>query len=344
MKILLIGGTGLMSTAIANQLASRGDDVTVFNRGLTPSRIFGKVKVLHGDRRKYAEFENSMRGLVFDAVIDMMAFVPEDAESLLRAFKGRAGHMVVCSTVCVYGGPLTRLPATDDEPHRPVGDYGRNKSKIESILLSAEGKNGLHATVIRPSHTRGEGNTDCGILFDDSLAGRLRKGLPVIVHDGGLGPLSVAHCSDVARAFVNALLNPKAYGQAYHATSHEHTTWNGVFKSMATAVGGKFNPVYIPTEWLYQVSPHRSMPVKHIYQYPSIFDNAKAERDLGFKTTVPMVETWRHQFEWMELTGKTKKVEEDSFEDLMIEAYQKGRKPDLPEGMDYNPWGNSTTG
>lgn len=344
MKVLLIGGTGLISTAIVDQLVERGDDVTVFNRGVTEWRIPKNVKVIHGDRWKYAEFEKQMAGLTFDAVIDMVAFAPENADSILRAFTGRVKHIVVCSTVCVYGGPMTKLPATDDEPHRPVGDYGKNKSKIESILLSANGKDGLHTTVLRPSFTTGEGVTASGILFDDSLPNRLRQGLPVIIMDDGKAAWAIAHVSDVARAFVNSLLNPKAYGQAYHLTSDEYTDWNGVFAEMAKAVGGNLNAAHIPTDWLYAQAPHRAVGVKYIYQYPSIFDNSKAKRDLGFKTTVPLVETFRRQVAWMEKAGKLKKVDEDRFEDLMVEAYQKGTKPTLPEGMDWNPWGNGTTG
>jgi nucleoside-diphosphate-sugar epimerase len=225
-----------------------------------------------------------------------------------------------------------------------VGDYGRNKSKIESILLSANGKNGLYTTVLRPSHTTGEGATVSGLLFDDSLANRVRKGLPVIVHDGGKSAWAIAHVSDVARGFVNAILNVKAYGQAYHLTSDEHTDWNGVHEALAKAVGGKFNPVSIPTDWLYSVAPHRAVAVKFIYQYPSIFNNTKAARDLGFKTTVPLVEIFRGQVAWMEKTGKLKTVESERFQDLMVESYQKGLKPNLPEGMDWNPWGNGTTG
>lgn len=343
MKVLILGGTGLISTTIVNQLVERGDEVTVYNRGVTPRRIPQTVKEIKGNRWDYPAFEAQMRDVSFDAVIDMVAFVPENAESVLRAFTGKVKHIVVCSTVCVYGGPMTRLPATDDEPRRPVTNYGRNKSKIEDILLSANGKKGLHTTVIRPSYTTGEGAEYPGLLFDNSLPNRLKQGLPVIVMDDGKTAWAVAHVSDVGRPFVNSLLNPKAYGQAYHATSDEHTTWDGVYEAMAKAVGGKFNPVHIPTDWLYSTAPRRSLGVKFIYQYPSIFDNSKAKQDLGFKTTVPMVETWRRQFEWMEQTGKTRKVEEDHFEDLMIEAYQKGTKPVLPEGMDFNPWGNSTT-
>jgi nucleoside-diphosphate-sugar epimerase len=343
MKVLIIGGTGLISTAIVNQLAERGDEVTVYNRGVTPWRIPKSVQEIKGNRWDYPAFEAQMKNVSFDAVIDMVAFAPENAESLLRAFMGKVKQIIVCSTVCVYGGPMTKLPATDDEPHRPMGEYGKNKSKIENILLSANGKNGLHTTVIRPSYTTGEGAEYPGLLFDNSLPNRLKQGLPVIVMDDGKAAWAVAHVSDVGRAFVNSLLKPKAYGQAYHATSDEHTTWDGVYEEMAKAVGGKFNPVHIPTDWLYAQAPHRSVGVKFIYQFPSIFDNSKAKRDLGFKTTVPLVETWRRQFEWMEQTGKTKKVEEDHFEDLMCESYRNGIKPVLPEGMDFNPWGNGTT-
>jgi nucleoside-diphosphate-sugar epimerase len=345
MEVLLIGGTGVISTSIVNQLVERGDEVTIFNRGVSEKRVpTAQIKFLQGDRFKAGDFENEMKKHTFDAVIDMMAFAPENADSLLRAFFGRVKQIVFCSTVCVYGGPLTKLPATDDEPHRPVGEYGKNKSKIESTLLNANGKNGLFITVLRPSYTTGEGADYPGVLFDDSLPNRLRQGLPVILHDGGKAAWAVAHVSDVARGFVNSLLNPKAYGQSYHLTSDEHTTWTGVFEALAKACGGKLNPVAIPTEWLYAQAPRRSVGVKYIFQFPSVFDNSKAAQDLGFKTTIPLVETYKRQIAWMEEKGKVKKVEEDGFEDLMIESFKKGEKPNLPEGMDFNPWGNQTTG
>ncbi len=343
MKVLIIGGTGLISTAIVNQLVERGDDVTVFNRGVSEWRIPKSVQAIHGDRWKYDEFENQMKPTRFDAVIDMVAYAPENAESLLRAFKGRAKHLVVCSTVCVYGGPMTKLPATDDEPHRPVTNYGKSKSRIESILLSADGKDGLHTTALRPSHTTGEGANYPGVLFDESLPNRLKEGLPVVVHQDGKSAWAIAHVSDVARGFVNSLLNPKAYGQSYHLTSDEHTDWNGIFEAMAKVVGGRFNPVHIPADWLYAVAPRRSVAVKFIYQYPSIFDNSKAKRDLGFKTTVPLVETMRRQLDWMEKKGKVQKAGEDPFQDLVIEAFRKGTKEFRQPLNDFNPWGNETT-
>ena len=345
MKVLVIGGTGLISTAIVDQLVARGDEVTVFNRGRTPRRIPSGVPVIRGDRWDYPAFEAEMSRHRFDAVIDMVAFAPENAGSLLRAFAGRARHLVVCSTVCVYGGPLTRLPATDDEPHRPITRYGRDKSAIESALLAANGEDGLHTTVLRPSFTTGEGHAALGAyIFDDSTADRIRKGLPLIVPDGGNAAWAIAHVSDVARAFVNALGNERAYGRAYHVTSDEHTTWTGVFRALEEAVSGSRGSrhVAIPTDWLYRVAPRRSVGVRFIYQYPSIFDNTAAARDLGFRTTVPLVETFRRQLSWIEANGTATPAEDEPYQDVLIDAYERGALPDPARVHDFNPWGNGT--
>jgi nucleoside-diphosphate-sugar epimerase len=345
MRVLIIGGTGLISTAIVEQLLERGDDVTLFNRGLSETRFAGadRVRTLHGDRRDFAAFEAEMARHTFDAVIDMVAFAPAEADSLLRAFTGRVRQIIVCSTVCVYGGPMTRLPATDDEAHRPVTDYGRNKSAIERTLLAANGRDGLATTVLRPSFTTGAGHTLAGsVMFDDTTLERLRQGLPVVVHDDGQTPWAIAHVSDVARGFVGALLNPNAYGQAYHLTSDEHTTWDGVWQAMIEAAGGQRpSPmVHIPTRFLAEVAPRRSVGVNFIYQYASTFDNGKAARDLGFRTTVPLVETFRRQIAWMEHAGRVARVEEDRFQDVLIEAFEKRQHPAPDRLRDFNPWGN----
>ena len=345
MRVLIIGGTGLISTAIVDQLLERGDDVTIYNRGVSEIRFAGpsRVHALRGDRRDFAAFETEMARHTFDAVIDMVAFAPAEADALLRAFTGRVRQIVFCSTVCVYGGPMTGLPATDDEPHRPVTNYGRNKSAIERTLLAANGHGGLHTTVLRPSFTTGAGHTLAGaVMFDDSTLDRMRKGLPVIVHDDGATPWAIAHVSDVARGFVGALLNERAYGQSYHLTSDEHTTWDGVFNAMNEAAGGRAPLVHIPTGWLYEAAPRRCVGLQFIYQYGSTFDNRKAARDLGFRTTVPLVETFRRQIAWMESRGPIVRADADRFQDVLIEAFQKRQRPDAAALRDFNPWGNDT--
>ena len=103
LKVLLIGGTGLISTSITKQLLERGDDVTLYNRGKSEARIPCGAKVINGDRRDYPAFEAQMAEVGdFDCVVDMITFSSADAESSVRAFKGRIEQYIFCSTVCVY--------------------------------------------------------------------------------------------------------------------------------------------------------------------------------------------------------------------------------------------------
>ena len=110
---------------------------------------------------------------------------------------------------------------------------------------------------------------------------------------------------------------------------------------MNEAAGGNAPRVHIPTAWLYDVAPRRTVGLHDIYQYPSIFDNGKAARDLGFRTTVPLVETFRRQIAWMEKNGKGLEAEEDPFQDVLIEAFSKDRRPNPESFKDFNPWGNN---
>ena len=59
MKILIIGGTGLISTPLTGFLLERGDEVTLYNRGETASRIVAGAQILHGNRQDYPTFEKT---------------------------------------------------------------------------------------------------------------------------------------------------------------------------------------------------------------------------------------------------------------------------------------------
>ena len=129
MKILIVGGTGLISTAISRQLLARRDDLTLYNRGKTPSRVPGSARHILGDRQDFAAFERQMAGAgTFDCVIDMVCFTPEEAASAVRAFKGRTIHTFGWSTayldrirkgkpIVVYGSALWCSCHVDDVGH-----------------------------------------------------------------------------------------------------------------------------------------------------------------------------------------------------------------------------------
>lgn len=326
MRVLIIGGTGLISSAITPRLLERGDAVTLYNRGQSEVRFSGTPTFLHGDRRDYAAFEAQMAEAgTFDCVIDMVGYVPEDAESVVRAFRGRIGQFLFCSTACVYGGPAQRYPIREDEPRRPTGTYGADKARIEDILMQAHERGDFAVTILRPSQTYGEGGTIVHSLgWSTTYIDRIRKGKPVIVHGDGQSLWAACHIDDVAQGFIGAMGNPKAYGRCYNLTGEEWMTWNQYHEGVAAALHAPPpRLVHIPTDLLGRLAPQRARISVEIFQYPGIFDNQAAMQDLGFRYTVPWVEGVRRTVAWLDARGRIARSEDDPFDDRILAAWER---------------------
>jgi nucleoside-diphosphate-sugar epimerase len=295
MKVLIIGGTGTISTGITNQLLARGDDVTLYNRGRREAEIREGAAMMRGDRKAYAAFEAQMAEAgTWDAVIDMVAFEPEDVESALRALTGRTAQYIFCSTVDVYTKPAARYPITEDAARSPSPSfaYAFNKARCERILEAAHARGDVAVTMIRPAWTYAEGGTILHTFgWNTFFLDRLRKGRPVIVHGDGTSFWVACHRDDVARAFVGALGNPAAYGKGYHAAGEEWLTWDAYVQTVARAMGApEPEIVHIPTDLLGRLAPERAAWCVENFHYNNIFDNKAARTDLGFRYTVPFAE------------------------------------------------------
>src|ERR1700685_3193926 len=125
MRVLIIGGTGLISRGIVKHLLARGAEVTVFNRAQREDTLSGDVKRLTGDRNQLEDFERQFATTRFDVVIDMICFTPEQADSDARAFRGRCEQFIFCSTVCTYGVNMPPQVLVDESfPQEPISGYG----------------------------------------------------------------------------------------------------------------------------------------------------------------------------------------------------------------------------
>ena len=337
MKTLILGGTGLISTRITQQLLARGDEVWHFNRGQRGTgfgdiAFDGPIQTITGDRTQAAQFEAQMRDAPrFDCVMDMIGFTPQDTESNVRAFAGRCDHFIFCSTVDVYAHPHPdgALPYREDAPQFGRNQYASDKVKCEAILSAAHQRGELNLTIIRPAATYAEG---AGIL--DSLRSRptyidrLRKGKPIIVHGDGQSLWCSCHAVDVARAFMNAAGNPISFGKSYHTTGEEFLTWNQHHQAVASAIGApEPELVHIPTDVLARVL--RSNQISDAahwtltnFQFNNVFDNTAARRDLGFQYTVPWSEGARRLVDWLDAHGRIANSDDDPFDDRLIAAWR----------------------
>ena len=332
MRVLIVGGTGRISTAITRQQLARGDEVTHFNRGRSEVRyaVGGagaeRVRRIEGDRKNAPEFEALVQAAgPFDCVMDMICFLPEEAESLLRAVRGRTDHLIVCSTVDVYRRPAERYPIAEGAPLEGVSAYGKAKARCEALLMAAHRRGDVPVTTIRPAQTYGEGRDLIHtfgrgtVVFD-----RLRRGLPVIVHGDGSGFWVACHIDDVARAFVGGAGNRAAFGKAHNATGEEWLTWDHYTELLAEGLGAPPpRIVHIPTDLLVRLVPQRARILAENFRFPNVFDNGAASRDLGFRYTVPFLEGVRRTVAWLDARGEIAPAAGDPLYDRLVEGWER---------------------
>lgn len=327
MKLLVIGGTGLISTAITRLLVEQ-HDVTLYNRGQREASTVGATLLL-GDRTDHATFERQMvEAGTFDCVIDMVGYTPEDGESVVRAFQGRVGQFIFCSTVDVYKKPASRYPYTEDEEYGGLNTYSRNKVAIEQRLWQAAEDKAFPLTVIRPAATYGEGRGPLSPLSGPNMyIDRLRKGKPIIVHGDGSSLWVSCYRDDVARAFVAAAGNQRTLGHAYHTTGEEWLTWDIYHQQVAEAIGAPPPTiVHIPTDVLVRAAPKRAAIIGENFQYHNIFNNTAANHDLDFRYTTTWKDGVRRMVTYLDDHGLIKNSDHDALEDRLIDAWRQSER------------------
>lgn len=326
--VLLIGGTGLISTGVVRALVADGRDVTVLTRGERDADLPASVSYETGDRNDDARLAALAANVDPDVVVDMVCFDADQAESAVAAFGGRATQYVFCSTVDVYDRPVESNPVTEDArrhdaDHR-VSDYGLGKTRAEDVLLAAADADAFETTVIRPWNTYGEGGALVHTFGTGSYyLDRMRAGRPIVVHGDGTALTAVCHRDDVARAFANAVGNESAYGEAYHVAGEEAVTWNQYHRRVAAGLGAP-DPelVHVPTDVLFAVAPERTQALRDHFQFSLVFDNAKARRDLDFAYTIPIEEGARRVAEHLDAEGELDEWESEPFDDRLVTAWR----------------------
>jgi 2'-hydroxyisoflavone reductase len=195
-KFLIIGGTSFVGRAISWSAWHHGHEITVFNRGVTPSDLPDTVEHLHGDRGRDL---SALTVRTFDVTIDVTAYRPSDVERLSQALGDRGGHYVQISSVSAYEEPAlegateetaTLWPDGSVDPESPITGvtYGPLKAASERTGLMLFGD---EATMVRPTYVVGS--------FDSTLrfpywVERLRRG----------GEVAIPSPSDVAMQYVDA--------------------------------------------------------------------------------------------------------------------------------------------
>jgi nucleoside-diphosphate-sugar epimerase len=317
LRVLFIGGSGVISSACSRLAVERGIELSVLNRGSTPHRPLPAQAVpLRGDIRDPRSVREALGSREFDAVVDWVAFTPEHVLADIDLFRGRTGQYVFVSSASAYQTPPSRLPVTESTPLRnPFWQYSRDKIACEDLLVAEYRDNGFPATIVRPSHTYDASKTVLERGW--TLLARMLAGKPVIVHGDGTSLWTVTHNTDFARGFVPLLGHPRTYGEAYHITSDDFLTWDAIAHALGAALGVTPRIVHVPSEVIASVHPEWGAGLVGDKAHSMFFDNSKLRTIVpGWHAQVPFERGAREIAQW-HLADPARQVVDERLDALM---------------------------
>lgn len=277
LKVLFIGGTGIISSACSRLAVARGMELYHLRRGQTTRPVPSNVHLLSGDIRDTASARRAIGDRHFDAVVDWIAFTPAHIESALELFRGRMNQYLFISSASAYQTPPTSLPVTESTPlNNPYWAYSRDKIACEERLLRAFREERFPFTVVRPSHTYDRTLLPCHGGY--TVIDRMRRGKRVVVHGDGTSLWTLTHHEDFARGLVGLLGHSRAVGEAVQITSDEWLTWDQIHHLLAEAAGARADIVHLPSEVIARHDPEWGASLLGDKAHSMVFDNSKIKR------------------------------------------------------------------
>ena len=261
MKVLFIGGTGTISSAITRSLIEKGEDLYLLNRGNRNGEFAGKVKeIIVKDVNDEEELKAAIGDQTFDVVCDFIGFVVPQLERDYRVFAGKTKQFMYISSASAYNKPCMDYVITEATTlANPYWQYSRDKIACEEFLMKQYRDNGFPVTIIRPSHTYCEREVPMGVHGNKGsyqVIKRMLEGKPVIIHGDGTSLWTMTHNSDFAKGFIGLMGNPHAIGEAFQITNDETLTWNQIYKTIADILNVEFKPYYVSSRFLADVSDY----------------------------------------------------------------------------------------
>ena len=334
MKLLFIGGTGLISSACSELAIQRGIDLTILNRSVStkhplPQGAHLLVGDVHGEE---ARLVGLLQGQRFDAVVDWIAFTPEDIERDIRLFSGQTGQFVFISSASAYQKPPAYYVITEETPlENPFWDYSRNKIACEALLMRAYRERGFPVTIIRPSLTYGPSMIPLsGASWEHPYTAidRMKRGRKIIVPGDGTSLWVMTWNGDFAVGLVGLLGRRDAVGEAFHITSDEVLTWNQIFLETGHALGVEPQIVHIPSDLIAAYNPNAIGDLIGDKANGAVFDNRKIKRYVpDFKCDVSWAEGVRRAIAWYEAdpSRQTIDTEMNRTWDTILAAYARAQ-------------------
>ncbi|GAB4151763.1 MAG: SDR family oxidoreductase [Candidatus Promineifilaceae bacterium] len=324
MKVLFIGGTGVIGSACSALAAAQGVELYLLNRGRGGREVPASAHLLQADARDPQAVTQAIQGHTFDAVVNWVAYTPDHIETDIALFRGRTRQYIFISSASAYQTPPQSLPITESTPlHNPFWAYSRAKIACEERLVQAYRQEQFPVTIVRPSHTYDR--TLLPMHGGYTVVDRMRRDQKVIVHGDGTSLWTLTHHADFARAFIPLLGHSQAIGDVFHITSDEALTWNQIFQMVAAAAGVTPHLIHIPSAFIAAFDPNWGSSLLGDKAHSMIFDNSKIRRIApDFRATIPFWQGAQEILAWYDADPKRQMVDRafNQLQDRIITAYE----------------------
>ncbi|MEV6549832.1 NAD-dependent epimerase/dehydratase family protein [Streptomyces sp. NPDC051597] len=282
MKVLVLGSTGYIGSAVVRRLATEGHQVVHFAKDA--SRPPADAPVVVGDLSDPA----SLRAAVTDdieAVINLATPTGDEAvdaaavDALTERLRGSGRPFVYTSGVWVLGA-TGDAPVNEDAPTNAIAIVGY-RPRIEQRVLAAGGDD-VRAVVVRPGIVYGRGGGIPGLM-----TGWARE------HGTGryVGPAAtrwpMVHVDDLADLFVLAVTKA-ASGSVLHGVAHEAVPVAALAAAADAAAGGTGRAEPWPLE---QAAEAVGAPFAEALGLNQVVSGQRAVTELGWQPSRPYVLT-----------------------------------------------------
>ncbi|MGA7834588.1 MAG: SDR family oxidoreductase, partial [Acidimicrobiales bacterium] len=279
MRVLFVGGTGIISTACVAEAIAAGHEVSTLNRGR--SRLPHQVDDAHSliaEADNEEQVRSVLAGRPFDVVVQWTAYVPSQVELDLRLY-AEAGQYIFISSASAYEKPPSHWLITESTPLRNAfWQYSRDKIACEEVLQEAHRTTGFPMTIIRPSLTYGYSQIPVAIgswSKPFTLIDRMRRGAKILVPGDGTSIWTITHSADLAKGLVPLFGHPDAIGEDFHITSDEALTWNQIYSLVGSAAGIEPDLLHVPSDGMVAADPELLGTLWGDKINCSVFDNSK---------------------------------------------------------------------
>jgi nucleoside-diphosphate-sugar epimerase len=332
MKLLFIGGTGLISSACSELAVERGHELFLLNRSSSakypaPEHATVLQADIHADS---AHLSALLAGHRFDAVVDFIAFSPEDINRDISLFRDKTDQFVFISSASAYQKPVKNYLITEETPlENPFWEYSRNKIACEEKLMNGYRASGFPVTIVRPSHTYGPSQIPFCVgswLHPWTLIDRMKQGKPIIVPGDGTSLWALTWNADFAVGLLGLLGNKKAIGETFQITSDEVLSWNQIYLEAYQALGQTPNVIHIPSDFIARFDEGAIGSLIGDKSNSVVFDNSKIKRFVpDYNCKVKWSEGLRRSLAWFETHPEFQTIDNASNQlwDKIIAGYEK---------------------